>query len=48
MLDFAETAGRMDGIEDKELMGIAIGSMAGLAAQPGSVCFIGVGNLNAV
>lgn len=46
--DFTEIDGRPPGIEDKELMGLIMGSLGGLSAHPGAVLFIGVDNLNAV
>ena len=46
--DFDEDDGKLAGISDKELMGLAIGSVAGFAAKPDTVRFIGVDNMNAM
>ena len=43
----SKTDGLQAGIADKELMGLVLGSVDGFAAHPGTVLFIGVGNLNA-
>ena len=48
MKEYAEADGLQAGIADKELMGLVLGSVAGFAAHPGDVLFIGVDNLNAV
>ena len=39
---------KLAGIADKELMGIASGSLAGFPARPNAVLFIGVDNTNAM
>ena len=48
MKDYADADGRQAGIADKEPMGLAIGSVAVFSAQPDTVLFVGVDNLNAV
>lgn len=45
--DFADVDGRRPGIADKGLTGLMTGSVAGLAARPGGILFVGVDNLNA-
>ena len=48
MAPFAEEDGRMAGLAAKDLMGLAIGSVAGFAAHPDTVLFVGVDNMNDV
>ena len=45
---FTEDDGRPNGISDKELMGLVVGSVAGHSARAETVLLIGVGNLDAV
>ena len=45
---FGSNSQRHPAIADKELMGLALGSVAGAAAQPQEVLLIGVGNMNSV
>ena len=47
-MDYVESDGLHARIEDKELMGMAAGSVAGCAAHPDTVLSIGVDNINAV
>ena len=48
MKDYADADGRQAGIDDEELMGLAIWSVAGFPAHPDTVLYIGVDNPNAV
>ena len=48
MNDYVEADGLQAGISNKELTGLVLGSVAGYAAHPGAVLFVGVGNLNDV
>ena len=45
MKDYAGSDVMQAGIADKELMGRAIGSLAGYSARHNTALFIGVGNL---
>ena len=45
---YVESDGFQAGIADKELTGLVLGGVAGFAARPGAVRFIGVDNSNAV
>ena len=45
--DYVGTDGLQAGSADKELTGLVIGRVCGFSAQPGTVLFVGVGNLNA-
>ena len=47
MKDYVEEAGLQSVISDKELMELVLGSVAGFAAHPGAVLFIGVDNVGA-
>ena len=45
---YVDKDGLTAGIADKELMGLVLGSVAGFAAHPGTILFLGVDNLNVV
>ena len=48
MAAFAEDDGKLEGISYKELMGLAIGRLAGFHTQAEAVLLVGVDNMNAV
>ena len=45
---YVDMDGLEAGIADKESMGLVLGSVAGFAAHPGAILFLGIDNLNAV
>ena len=44
---FVEEDGKMAGISEKELTALVVGRLAGFAAHPDAVLFVGVANVNA-
>ena len=45
---YIDKDGMTPGIADKELVGLVLGGVAGYAAHPGTILFLGVDSLNAV